>query len=245
MVNQEFAIVTGGSRGIGRATALTLSKEGVKVCITYLKEEEKALEVQRLTKNMKNEAIVLNVDVREYLQVDSMVNELYKRFGRIDILVNNVGITKDKIFHKMTREEWDEVISTDLHGVFNCTRAVVNIMRGQKRGRIVNISSVIGQTGNIGQCNYAAAKAGLIGFTKSLAKESARLGITVNAIAPGFIETDMLSSIPDSIKEEYLKTIPMERFGKPEEVAELVLFLVRDADYITGQVININGGLYM
>ena len=245
MIEQEVAIVTGGSRGIGRAIAIELAGEGIKVCITYLKEKEKALEVQRLTKSMKNEVIVLNVDVREDHQVNSMVSELYERFGRIDILVNNVGITKDKLFHKMARTEWDEVISTDLNGVFNCTRAVINIMREQKHGRIVNISSVIGQTGNIGQCNYAAAKAGLIGFTKSLARESARLGITVNAIAPGFIETDMLHGIPDDVKEECLKRIPVERFGKPEEVAKLALFLVKDADYITGQVIGINGGLYM
>ena len=245
-LKERAALVTGGSRGIGKAIALALASEGADVVINYLDQNEEASKVVDEIRRMGRRVLAFQVDVRDFDKVSDMVEQTIEEFGKIDILVNNAGIVRDKTLRKMKKEEWDVVIDTDLSGVFNCIRAVINHMEEHKKGKIINISSVIGETGNFGQANYAAAKAGVIGLTKSVAKEVARKGITVNAVAPGFTETGMLEAIPESIKEQILKQIPMGRFATPEDIAKMVVFLASDdASYITGQVINVNGGYYM
>jgi 3-oxoacyl-[acyl-carrier protein] reductase len=197
-------------------------------------------------RRMRRRALAFQTDVRDFDKVVNMVEQTIEEFGKIDILVNNAGIVRDKTLRKMKKEEWEIIIDTNLSGVFNCIKAVITYMEERKNGKIINISSVIGETGNFGQANYAAAKAGVIGLTKSVAKEVARKGITVNAVAPGFTETGMLKTIPESVKEQILKQIPMGRFATPEDIAKVVVFLTSDdANYITGQVINVNGGYYM
>ncbi len=241
----RVAIVTGASRGIGRAIAIALAAEGAKVAVNYASSSGPADEVVATITQAGGEAIALQADVSQSDQVDNLIKTVMDRWGRIDILVNNAGITRDTLLMRMKLEDWQAVIDLNLSGVFLCTRAVAKIMLKQKAGRIVNIASVAGQMGNPGQGNYSAAKAGVIGFTKTIAKELASRGITVNAVAPGFITTDMTKDLKGT--EELLKYIPLGRFGQPEEVAGLVRFLAADpaAAYITGQVMNVDGGMVM
>jgi 3-oxoacyl-[acyl-carrier protein] reductase len=241
----KVAIVTGASRGIGRATALAMAREGANVVVNYASSSGAAEEVVAAITGAGGQAIALQADVSKVDQVDAMVKDVKDKLGSIDILVNNAGITKDTLLMRMKPEDWQAVIDLNLGGVFLCTRAVTKIMLKQKSGRIVNIASVAGQMGNPGQANYSAAKAGVIGFTKTVAKELASRGITVNAVAPGFIETDMTKELKNT--EEILKFIPLGRYGKSEEVAGTIVFLTADsaAAYITGQVFNVDGGMVM
>lgn len=240
----KVAIVTGASRGIGRATALALAEEGATVVVNYASSSDAADAVVAEIVGNGGSAIALQADVSKADQVDALINSTMEKYGRIDVLVNNAGITRDTLLLRMKPEEWQAVIDLNLTGVFLCTRAVSKIMLKQRSGRIVNITSVAGQMGNPGQANYSAAKAGVIGFTKTVAKELASRGITVNAVAPGFIETDMTHDLK---ADEILKFIPLNRYGKPEEVAGLIRFLAASpaAAYITGQVMNVDGGMVM
>ncbi len=242
----KVAVVTGGTRGIGRAIVLELARRGVDVAFSFLKNVEKAKEVESELSNLGVKALPLQSNIADFAQSKEMVNTALKHFGKIDILVNNAGITKDNLLMRMSEQEWKEVIDTNLSGAFNCTRAAVFPMMKQKSGSIVNVTSVSGIIGMVGQANYASSKAGLIGFTKSLAKELARFNISVNAVAPGFIDTEMIQVLDKKYMEEALKFIPMGRIGKAEEVAQAVVFLVSDAaSYITGHVLNVDGGLAM
>jgi len=250
-LKDKVALVTGGSRGMGRAISLQLAEEGAAIAVNYVEDgkginrndaEETAAEIRKL----KTGAVTVQADVADAAQVNRMAGEVMERFGRIDILVNNAGINKDATLKNMEKAAWDAVLSVNLTGVFNCTKAALAFMAEANSGRIINVSSVIGQTGGFGISNYAASKAGIIGFTKSIAKETAGKGITVNAVAPGFIEVGMFESIPGKVRDSILKQVPMGRWGKPEEVGKLVAFLAsEDAAYITGQVIHVNGGYYM
>ncbi len=245
-LSSKVAIVTGSSRGIGRAIALALAKEGANIVVNCKENIQLADDVVNLIKGSYQDALRIQADVTDRYQVEEMVAKTLDKFGRIDILINNAGTVRDSVVRKMERETWDEVITTNLTGVFNCTRAVINFMREQKSGKIVNITSVQGQIGTIGASNYSASKAGVIGFTKSVAKEVARSGINVNAISLGFINTGILKRLSQEMQDNILRQIPLGRFGEPDEVAKLVLFLVsNDSDYITGAVINMNGGFYM
>jgi 3-oxoacyl-[acyl-carrier protein] reductase len=244
-LQDRVAIITGASRGIGRAVALALATEGAKVVVNYARSSTAAEEVVKAITEAGGDAIALQADVSKAEEVDNLIAQTLDKFGRIDILVNNAGITRDTLLLRMKPEDWQAVIDLNLTGVFLCTRAVSKIMLKQRSGRIINIASVAGQMGNPGQANYSAAKAGVIGFTKTVAKELASRGVTVNAVAPGFIETDMTSKL--SNPEEILKLIPLGRYGKPEEIAGMVRFLAADpaAAYITGQVFNVDGGMVM
>jgi 3-oxoacyl-[acyl-carrier protein] reductase len=241
----KVALVTGAAQGIGKAVALLLARNGADIVISDInleKAEETAKEVQALGRK----SLAAKVDVATLGDVEKMVEAILAQFGKVDILVNNAGIARDKLILRMTEEDWDAVLNINLKGTFNCTKAVVRHMSKQRSGKIVNIASVVGEMGNAGQGNYAASKAGVIGFTKTIAREFAQRGINVNAIAPGYIETPMTDALPDKAKEELKRLIPMDRLGKPEDVAEAVLFLVSEASgYITGQVLNVNGGIYM
>ncbi|MBZ8181664.1 3-oxoacyl-[acyl-carrier-protein] reductase [Oscillatoria salina] len=243
-LQNKVAIVTGASRGIGRAVALALASEGAKVIVNYARSSQAAEDLVAEITSAGGEAIALQADVSDESQVDNLVKQTLEKLTKIDILVNNAGITRDTLLLRMKPADWQAVIDLNLTGVFLCTRAVSKLMLKQKSGRIINIASVAGQMGNPGQANYSAAKAGVIGFTKTVAKELAPRGITVNAIAPGFIATDMTSDLKS---EEILKYIPLNRYGKPEEVAGMVRFLAADpaAAYITGQVFNVDGGMVM
>jgi 3-oxoacyl-(acyl-carrier-protein) reductase len=237
-------LVTGASRGIGRAIALELGRHGASVAVGYGRNEDAAAEVVKEIVGSGSQAFAVPGDVADPEAIEGIVASVLDRFGKIDILVNNAGITRDRSLAKMTPEEWDDVLRTNLGGVYHMTSRVLPHMVQAGYGRIVSISSVIGLHGNFGQANYAAAKAGIIGFTKSAALEVARKGVTVNALAPGFIETEMIAAMPDEAREKILARIPMQRFGRPEEVAQAAYFLVANGDYITGQVFEINGGLY-
>ena len=240
------ALVTGASRGIGRAIALALAAAGADVAVNYAGSEAAAKEVAAAIEAMGRKAVVIKANVADNGESTAMVDEAVKEFGRIDILVNNAGITRDTLLMRMKEEDWDAVLTTNLKGVYNCTKAAVKYMMKQKSGRIVSISSVVGLTGNAGQANYAAAKAGVIGFTKAVAKEVAARGITVNAIAPGFIKTDMTSVLSEKVVEGMLETIPLRRLGEADDIAKAVLFLVsEDANYITGQTLHVDGGMVM
>ena len=246
MYKDKVALVTGGSRGIGKAIALAFAEHGADVVVNYVTNKQLANEVVDQIKALGRRGLALQADVSEVGRVEEMVHTTVEEFGRISILVNNAGNFKNSVVRKMTKETWDSVIAANLTGTFNCTKTAIGYMREQKSGRIINISSVQAQTGVIGAANYAAAKAGVIGFTKSVARELARGGITVNTIALGFINTGMLKRLSPEIQDSILQQIPMGRFGEPEEVTKLVLFLASsDASYITGQVINLNGGYFM
>ncbi|CDE93135.1 MULTISPECIES: 3-oxoacyl-[acyl-carrier-protein] reductase [Acidaminococcus] len=242
----KVALVTGGSRGIGRAIALKLAENGADVAINYAGNTAAAEEVKTAIEQMGRKALLVQGSVADTDGVQTIVNTVVKELGRLDILINNAGITRDGLLMRMKEADWDDVMHTNLKGVYNCSKAVLRTMMKQRSGRIVNMASVVGEMGNAGQTNYAAAKAGVIGFTKSLAKEVASRGITVNAIAPGFIATDMTSVLTDDQKAEMARTIPLGRAGQPEDVANAVLFLVSEgAAYITGQVLNVDGGMVM
>jgi len=243
-------LVTGGSRGIGRAIALELGRHGACVAVGYHSDdvghnhEEQANEVSAEITASGGQAFPIGCDVRDPASIESTVAGVVEHFGKIDVLVNNAGITRDRSLAKMSQDEWDAVIQTNLSSVFHMTARVLPHMVQAGYGRIVNISSVVGLHGNFGQANYAAAKAGIVGFTKSAALEVARKGVTVNAIAPGFIETQMIAAMPEDVRAAILAKIPMGRFGRPEEIAQTVVFLVSNGEYITGQVIAVDGGLY-
>lgn len=246
LLEGRTALVTGASRGIGRAIALRLAAEGADVAVNFAGSAAKAEDVKNAIIEMGRKAIAIQADVKDASSVAGMVEEVKKTFGRIDILVNNAGVTRDGLLMRMKDEDWETVIDTNLRGVFQCTKAVSKIMMKQRYGRIVNMASVVGLVGNAGQANYAASKAGVIGFSKSVARELASRGITVNMVAPGCIDTDMTAVLPDKVREAMLADIPLARVGKPEDVASAVAFLVSDeAAYITGQVINVDGGMVM
>ncbi|NLH46334.1 MAG: 3-oxoacyl-[acyl-carrier-protein] reductase [Acholeplasmataceae bacterium] len=245
-IEGKVAFVTGASRGIGRAIALTLAEAGADVAVNYAGNAAAAEEVAAEIRKMGRRALILQGDVSQTEAAASMLDAVVAEFGRCDILVNNAGITRDGLLMRMKEEDWDAVLNTNLKGVFNCTKAALKYMMKQRAGKIVNIASVVGIMGNAGQANYAAAKAGCIGFTKSVAKEVASRGITVNAVAPGLIATDMTSILPEKVIEEMAAGIPLKRAGQPVDVAKAVLFLVSDdAAYITGQTLNVDGGMVM
>ncbi|MBM4763964.1 3-oxoacyl-[acyl-carrier-protein] reductase [Bacillus sp. B15-48] len=242
----KIALVTGASRGIGKEIALELAREGANIVVNYAGSEAKALEVAEEIKAMGREAIVIQADVSNTESVELMVKQTIESFGRLDILVNNAGITKDNLIMRMKESDWDDVININLKGVFLCTKAVTRQMMKQRSGRIINISSIVGVSGNAGQANYVAAKSGVIGLTKTTAKELASRGVTVNAVAPGFITTDMTDKLTDEMKAEMLKQIPLARLGEPVEIAKTVSFLAsEDSRYMTGQTLHVDGGMFM
>ncbi|MCK4416771.1 MAG: 3-oxoacyl-[acyl-carrier-protein] reductase [Candidatus Latescibacteria bacterium] len=244
-LQNKIAIVTGAGQGIGQAIAVRLAQEGAEVIVSDINlqgVEQTASQIRQ----MDRKSLALKVDVANFEDVQAMVHKSTEEFGRVDILVNNAGVTKDNLLVRMTQQQWDWVISVNLKGTFNCTKAVAPHMMRNRYGRIINIASVIGLVGNAGQANYAASKAGIIGLTKSVAKELGSRGITVNAVAPGYIQTEMTERLPEQAKETLLKTIPLRRSGLPQDVAGVIVFLASDdASYITGQVINIDGGMVM
>lgn len=242
----KTAVVTGASRGIGRAIALQLAKEGANVVVNYSGSEDKALQVVEEIKNIGRNAIAVKANVSDNESVQNLMSQALEAFGSIDVLINNAGITRDNLIMRMKEDEWDDVISTNLKGVFLCTKAVTRQMMKQRAGRIINISSIVGVMGNAGQANYVAAKAGVIGLTKTTARELASRNILVNAIAPGFIETEMTDALPEDIKAAMLAQIPLAQLGHPEHIAKAVVFLAsEDSSYMTGQVLHIDGGMVM
>jgi 3-oxoacyl-[acyl-carrier protein] reductase len=246
MLKGKNALVTGSSRGIGRAVALELAKQGANVAVNYAGNVEKAQAVTEEIEQLCVKAIKIQADVANEVDVKSMIKEVVNEFGSLDILVNNAGANKDNLLMRMKEEEFDQVINTNLKGVFLCTKAAARYMMKQRAGKIVNVASIVGVSGNPGQANYVAAKAGVIGLTKTTAKEFATRNIHVNAVAPGFISTDMTDALSNEQQEGMLAMIPLEKFGQPEDVAKTVRFLAsEDADYITGQTIHIDGGMVM
>lgn len=245
-LNGQTALVTGASRGIGRSIALALAEQGANVAVNYSGNEAAAAEVVEEIRAKGVESMALKGNVGSSQEADALVKQVVDAWGRIDILVNNAGITRDNLIMRMKEEEFDQVIETNLKGVFNCLKAATRPMMKQRYGRIINISSVVGALGNAGQANYVAAKAGVIGLTKSAARELASRGITVNAVAPGFIDTDMTRELPEELREKMMVDIPLARLGKPEEIAEVVTFLASSgASYMTGQTLHVDGGMYM
>jgi 3-oxoacyl-[acyl-carrier protein] reductase len=244
LMEKKVALVTGASRGIGKAIAIALAQRGIDIAINYRSNEKEAREVMKLVKKEGQAAMLAPADVADFQHCREMVKQVVDYFGRVDILVNNAGIRADNLLARMKEEDWEKVLHTNLNGVYNCTRSVMRSLLKQKNGgRIINIASISGIYGNAGQANYAAAKAGVIGFTKSVAKEVGARGITVNAVAPGFIQTEMTEDLSENLKQEAVRAIPLGRFGKVEEVAEVVVFLATKGSYITGQVISVDGGL--
>lgn len=242
----KTAIVTGASRGIGRAIALQLASEGANVVVNFSGSEQKASQVVEEIQNLGSQAIAVQANISDSDSVQQLMNAAHEQFGSIDILVNNAGITRDNLLMRMKEDEWDDVINTNLKGVFLCTKAVTRQMMKQRAGRIINISSIVGVMGNAGQANYVAAKAGVIGLTKTTARELASRNILVNAIAPGFITTEMTETLPEDVKSAMLTQIPLAKLGKPEDIAKAVVFLASDdASYMTGQTLHIDGGMYM
>jgi len=246
MLSGKVALVTGASRGIGRAIALELAKHGANVVVNYAGSKNKAEEVVAEIKALGREAYAVQADVADSEAVQAMVKEAIDRFGSLDILVNNAGITRDNLMMRMKEEDFDAVINTNLKGVFNCSKAVMRQMMKQRSGRIINLTSVVAVLGNAGQANYVAAKAGVIGLTKSMARELASRNVTVNAVAPGFIDTDMTEVLTEDVKTEMLKQVPLGTLGQPEQIAKVVRFLASDdADYMTGQTLHVDGGMVM
>lgn len=246
MLKNKNAIITGATRGIGREIAITLAKNGANIAINYRKENE---DLDRLVNELRELGVNVftkKCDVSNGEEVDEFIKKSKEDLGSIDILVNNAGITKDGLILRMKENDFDSVIDVNLKGVFNTTKAVSGIMMKQRYGKIINISSVVGLSGNAGQCNYAASKAGVIGFSKSIARELATRNVNVNVVAPGYINTDMTKDLPEKVKENIIQSIPMKKIGEPKEVANLVLFLASElSDYITGQVISVDGGIVM
>ena len=244
-LDNKIALVTGASRGIGKAIATELAREGAAVAINYRSGEAEARAVADELAAFGNETMLVQANVSDKDESRGMVKRVIDHFGRLDVLVNNAGITRDRSMRKLTDDDWMEVINTNLNSVYFCTTAAMESMIAQKYGRIINISSFVGQAGNFGQANYSASKGGIIAFTKTAAIELAKYNVTVNALAPGFTLTDMLAKVPDNVQDQIKAKIPMGRFGMPEEIAKAVLFLAAEGDYITGQQINVNGGVYM
>jgi acetoacetyl-CoA reductase len=244
-LKEAVVVVTGASRGLGRAIAAEMGRGGAKVVVNYSRSKEPAEELVRQISEDGGEAIAVQGDVSDPEQAKNLIDKTIERFGRIDVLVNNAGINIDRTLKRLSIEDWDKVIQVDLNSAFYTVHAALPHMMEAGGGKIINMSSFVGEAGNIGQANYSAAKAGLLGFTKTAAKELARNGITVNSICPGFIETDMVAAIPEDAKEKLLKSVPLGRFGKPDEIARAVRFLIEDGDYITGQALDINGGVYI
>ena len=244
-LNEAVAVVTGASRGLGAAIAEELAAGGAKVVVNYSRSKEPADELVSKIEEAGGEAVAVQADVSDAEQAQKLIDQAIERFNRVDVLVNNAGINIDKTLKKLSVEDWDKVIQVDLNSAFYTVHAVLPHMTEAGGGKIINMSSFVGEAGNIGQANYSAAKAGLLGFTKTAAKELARNGITVNAICPGFIETDMVAAIPEDARNKLLKTVPLGRFGQPNEIARAVRYLVEDGDYITGQSLDINGGVYI
>lgn len=245
-LNGKIALVTGSSKGIGAAIALAYAKAGADVAVNYNRDQAGAEEIVRQITEMGRKAKAYKADVAISEQVDTMIDAINTDFGRIDILVNNAGITRDTLLVRMKEDDWDQVMDTNLKSMFLCTKAVGKSMMKQRSGKIINVTSVVGLIGNPGQANYTAAKAGVLGFTKTVAKELGARGVQVNAIAPGFIMSQMTETLPEDVKEKMLASIPLGRFGKPEDVADLALFLASaQSDYITGQVFNVDGGMVM
>ena len=246
MLKGKNVIVTGATRGIGKEIALTLAQNGANIAMNYRNLNSEVEDLINEIKSFGVDVLAIKCDVSITDEVDNFVKEVKSHYNTIDILVNNAGITKDGLILRMKEEDFDDVLDVNLKGTFNTTKAVSSIMVRQKYGKIINISSVVGIAGNAGQCNYAASKAGVIGFSKSVARELASRNINVNVVAPGYINTDMTKNLPDKVKEEIIKSIPMKKIGNPKEVANLVLFLSSNlSDYITGQVINVDGGMVM
>ncbi len=244
LLNNSVALVTGGGRGIGRAIALELARAGAKIVVNYAGRADKAEETVQLIQEAGGDGIAVQANVSVSEDVDRLIQTAVNTYGRIDILVNNAGITRDTLLLRMKESDWDDVLDTNLKGVFLCTKAVSKGMMKQRSGSIINISSVVGITGNAGQANYAAAKAGILGFTKSIAKELASRGVRVNAVAPGYISTDMTESLPEEVRKQIIGQIPLGRIGVPEEVARTVVFLASPAaSYITGQTLSVDGGM--
>jgi len=241
----KVAIVTGASRGIGRHIALQLAQRGADIAINYCSRQSDADNVIKELEAAGVRALAFQADLSGMPAARDLIRKVHEQWGRIDILVNNAGITRDKSMRKLTDDDWNAVLDTNLGSVYATCSEVLNIMMEQKYGRIINITSFVGQAGNFGQANYAASKGGIIAFTKTLALEMAKHNITVNAIAPGFTETEMLAQVPENIREQIIARVPMGRFGQPEEIARAVVFLAAEGDYITGQQINVNGGVYM
>lgn len=245
-MDKKVALITGASRGIGKETACTLAREGIFVVINYNGSRQKALDVLESIKKNGGEGAVYQCNVADYSQTEEMIQNLIKKYGHIDILVNNAGITRDNLIMKMSEEDFDKVIEINLKGCFNTIRHLSRQMLRQRSGKIINVASVSGVLGNAGQANYAASKAGIIGLTKTMARELASRGICVNAVAPGFIKTEMTEVLPESIRENVTGQIPLKRFGETKDIAEMIAFLASDkADYITGQVIHVDGGMAM
>jgi len=245
--DSRVVVVTGGSRDIGRSIALKFSGEKPRIIIVHYDPDESDSEKTLNELSLRGiKAVSYRIDVSFFDDMDKLFGDIISEFGRIDVLINNAGIIRDKLLMLLSEEDWDRVLRVNLQGVFNCTKAAIRSMIRQKKGHIVNISSVVGQIGNIGQANYCASKAGIMGFTKSIAREVAGRGINVNAVAPGFIDTGMTAALPEKVREKFRQQIPMGRFGRPEDIAEAVYWLCSDAaGYITGQIIHVNGGLYM
>lgn len=240
----QVAIVTGGARGIGKAICETLAEEGASIIVADINIDQANETEKQLKQNFSIQTLSIQVNVADILQVEKMIKNILDKFNKINILINNAGITKDTLLIRMSEQDFKNVIDVNLTGTFNCTKEVAKVMIKQRSGKIINISSTVGLQGNIGQANYSASKAGIIGFTKSVARELAKRGIQVNAIAPGFIETDMTDRLSDEVKKSYLERIPLGRFGKPQDIAQVVKFLV-STSYITGQVIVVDGGMAM